>query len=188
MFLRIEGFQVEIKEINKTWNRADFIKNFKIGTNWNNIFRWPRELGQLFFCVHCLLFQPRAVYIIWRAWNLTPSTTWGPSLGTRLVWVTPLTSFTSTPRGSTPSPGWGSPAVPREGGLYTRVSSWCPWQLFWCTLGGDETKVSLEDGSLQAWCDNMDISYLHAETRAINIQWHKWWRILWHQNWKLWSK
>ena len=37
MFLRIEGFQVEIKEINKTWNRADFIKNFKIGTNWNNI-------------------------------------------------------------------------------------------------------------------------------------------------------
>lgn len=30
MFLRIEGFQVEIKEINKTWNRADFIKNFKI--------------------------------------------------------------------------------------------------------------------------------------------------------------
>ena len=31
MFLRIEGFQVEIKEINKTWDQASFIKNFKIG-------------------------------------------------------------------------------------------------------------------------------------------------------------
>ena len=31
MFLRIEGFQVEIKEINKTWERPASIKNFKIG-------------------------------------------------------------------------------------------------------------------------------------------------------------
>ena len=31
MFLRIEGFQVEIKEINKTWEQATQIKNFKIG-------------------------------------------------------------------------------------------------------------------------------------------------------------
>lgn len=30
MFLRIEGFQVEIKEINKTWEQATQIKNFKI--------------------------------------------------------------------------------------------------------------------------------------------------------------
>ena len=31
MFLRIEGFQVEIKEINKSWDQAIFVKNFKIG-------------------------------------------------------------------------------------------------------------------------------------------------------------
>ena len=31
MFLRIEGFQVEIKEINKTWERPASIKNFNIG-------------------------------------------------------------------------------------------------------------------------------------------------------------
>ena len=31
MFLRIEGFQVEIKEINKTWDQPTFVKNFKIG-------------------------------------------------------------------------------------------------------------------------------------------------------------
>jgi len=30
MFLRIEGFQVEIKEINKTWDQPTFVKNFKI--------------------------------------------------------------------------------------------------------------------------------------------------------------
>lgn len=30
MFLRIEGFQVEIKEINKTWERPATIRNFKI--------------------------------------------------------------------------------------------------------------------------------------------------------------
>ena len=34
MFLRIEGFQVEIKEINKTWDQAAFVKNFKIGKFW----------------------------------------------------------------------------------------------------------------------------------------------------------
>ena len=33
MFLRIEGFQVEIKEINKTWDQPTFVKNFKIGKN-----------------------------------------------------------------------------------------------------------------------------------------------------------
>lgn len=31
MFLRIEGFQVEIKEINKSWDQAIFLKNFKLG-------------------------------------------------------------------------------------------------------------------------------------------------------------
>jgi len=30
MFLRIEGFQVEIKEINKSWDQAIFLKNFKL--------------------------------------------------------------------------------------------------------------------------------------------------------------
>jgi len=30
MFLRIEGFQVEIKEINKTWQHAVFMKNFRL--------------------------------------------------------------------------------------------------------------------------------------------------------------
>ena len=39
MFLRIEGFQVEIKEINKTWAHASFIKNFKIGEEMQNI-KW----------------------------------------------------------------------------------------------------------------------------------------------------
>ena len=34
MFLRIEGFQVEIKEINKTWERPASIKNFNIGESW----------------------------------------------------------------------------------------------------------------------------------------------------------
>ena len=153
MFLRIEGFQVEIKEINKTWNRADFIKNFKIGTNWNNISD-SQENPANFFCVHCLLFQPRAVFIIWRAWNQTPSTMWGPSLGTRPAWVTRPTSFTSTPRASTPSPGLGSLAGPKVRGLYTSVSSSHPSLLSLCIPSpkGDETllKFVLENGS-QMW-------------------------------------
>jgi len=33
MFLRIEGFQVEIKEINKTWQHAVFLKNFKLAAS-----------------------------------------------------------------------------------------------------------------------------------------------------------
>ena len=76
MFLRIEGFQVEIKEINKTWNRADFIKNFKIGTNWNNIFRWPRDpgLGQVFFCVVYTVSLVSAKSSIYNLEGLKPNT------------------------------------------------------------------------------------------------------------------
>ena len=33
MFLRIEGFQVEIKEVNNTWKQVKIVKNFKIGEN-----------------------------------------------------------------------------------------------------------------------------------------------------------
>ena len=31
MFLRIEGFQVEVKEVNKSWNELILLKNFPIG-------------------------------------------------------------------------------------------------------------------------------------------------------------
>lgn len=70
MFLRIEGFQVEIKEINKTWNRADFIKNFKIGTKWNNIFRWPRPT----FLLLCTLSPVSAKSSIYNLEGLKPNT------------------------------------------------------------------------------------------------------------------
>ena len=40
MFLRIEGFQVEIKEINRSWDQVMYQKNFKTGkqTRYTHIF------------------------------------------------------------------------------------------------------------------------------------------------------
>ena len=141
--------------------------------------------GQLFFCLHCLPFQPRAVFIISKVWNPTLSTMWGPSLGTRPAWVTPPTSFTFTPRGSAPSPGWASLAAPLVGGLGTWVPSfhlsWPP--LLWCNpLGGDESELSFV-WEMENYNSNVisgDTSMCQLEPQIFNE--YERWRILWHQN------
>ena len=43
MFLRIEGFQVEVKEEKKSWNESILLKNFPIG-------KFLNKMLLIFYC------------------------------------------------------------------------------------------------------------------------------------------
>ena len=63
MFLRIEGFQVEIKEINKTWDHAAFVKNFKIGKfEKQNIVLLQKIKDWVYFWIIFLISAKSSIY------------------------------------------------------------------------------------------------------------------------------
>ena len=82
MFLRIEGFQVEIKEINKTWERPASIKNFNIGESL--LVGWLVTLpgGTAGYYLNRMMFSEKQTLKVEKFHPLRP----GQSMFTSLCW------------------------------------------------------------------------------------------------------